>query len=221
MAYLALSFATTAEAALVTYAFEGTVDGVGLPVFGISPAMGSRVTGSFSYDTSIAPWTSGTFYSHYQIYSPYSLVAEIGGTRIESGGIFSISIQNDFGGNVEDTISIGAQPALIAGTQTADGVFGLNFASRNANTFSSLSLPEHLILADFNAWRYGVLTRAGNNNEIITFSVDRLTPVALPGAATMLLTGLAMIAAVGRWRLEECFGIRIRPISGRSSLASA
>lgn len=202
LASLSLVLATNTQAALVAYTFEGTVDGVGLPVFGISPAIGNPVTGSFSYDTSIAPWTSGSFYSHYQIYGPYSLVAEIGGARIESGGFFSISIQNDFGGNVEDTISIGTQPALLAGTQTADGVLGLNFASRDPNTFTSLSLPEHLTLNDFDAWRYGVLTRSGNNSEIIGFSVDRLTPVPLPGTAILSLTGLGILFAAGRRQLK-------------------
>jgi len=197
-----LVFASHTRAAVVEFAFEGAVNGVGLSVFGIHPEIGSVVTGSFSYDTAPTPQISTAFSAHYQIDSPYTLVAYIGGTRIESGGVFSMSIQNDFGGNVEDTLTIGKQPAIVAGTQTLDGVFGLEFASRNPNTFASLSLPEHLNINDFDAWRYGVLTRAGNNNEIITFSIDRLTPVPLPGAATMLLTGLGMIAAAGRRRLN-------------------
>jgi hypothetical protein len=87
---------------------------------------------------------------------------------------------------VKDRLVISNQPAIVAGTQTFDGVFGLDLASRNPNTFASLSLPEHLNLNDFDAWRYGVRTRSGNNSEIITFSVDRLTLVPLPGAPTTL-----------------------------------
>lgn len=195
-----LVFANHARAAVVEFVFDGTVNGVGLPIFGIHPAIGSAVMGSFSYDTALAPQYSGSSFAQYQIDTPYTLVTYIGGTKIESGGFFSMSIQNDSGGNVEDALTIGNQPAIVAGTQTLDAVFGLNFASRNPNTFASQSLPEHLNLNDFDAWRYGVLTRSSNNSEIITFSIDRLTPVPLPGASVMLLTGLGMIAATVRRR---------------------
>mgnify|MGYP001566097688 CR=1 FL=1 len=113
-----LVFASHTQAAVVEFAFEGTVDGIGLQVFGINPAIGSAVTGSFSYDTALTTLPSTAFSAHYQIDSPYTLVAYIGGTRIESGGVFSMSIQNNFGGNVEDTLTIGKQPAIVAGTQT-------------------------------------------------------------------------------------------------------
>lgn len=197
-----LVFANHARAVVLEFVFDGTVNGVGLPIFGIHPAIGSAVTGSFSYDTALAPQYSGSSFVQYQIDTPYTLIAYIGGTKIESGGFFSMSIQNDSGGNVEDALTIGNQPVIVAGTQTLDGVFGLNFASRNPNTFASLSLPEHLNLSDFDAWRYGVLTRSGNNNEIFTFSVDRLTPVPLPETSMLLLSGLGMIAAAGRRRFK-------------------
>ena len=125
-----------------------------------------------SYDTALTPQNSTSFSAQYQVNSPYTLVAYIGGTRIESGGVISMSVTNNFGGNIEDGLSIGKQPAIVVGAPTLDGLFGLEFASRNPNTFANLSLPEHLNLDDFDAWRYGVLTRAGHNNEIITFSID-------------------------------------------------
>jgi hypothetical protein len=81
---------------------------------------------------------------------------------------------------VEDGISFNKQPATVAGIQTTDGVFGLGFSSRNPNTFPNLNLPKRLNLSDFDAQHSGVLTRAGNNNEIIEFSIDRLIPVSLP-----------------------------------------
>ena len=187
-----------ATAAVVEFAFEGTVDGVGIPVFGLNPAIGTAVTGRFSYDTALTVTPTTTFSADYQISSPYTLVTYIGGTRIESGGSFGISVVNNFNGNIEDQIMIGKQPVIVGGNQTADGVFGLNLASRNPNTFASLSLPEQLMLNDFDAWRYGVLTRSGNNQEIITFSIDSLTPVPLPGTWLMLVSGLGIIALAAR-----------------------
>jgi hypothetical protein len=49
-----LLFANHARAAVVEFVFDGTVNGVGLPIFGIHPALGSAVTGSFSYDMALA-----------------------------------------------------------------------------------------------------------------------------------------------------------------------
>ncbi|MCS6286559.1 MAG: hypothetical protein H8K08_14130 [Nitrospira sp.] len=194
LSLLAIYLPSHATAAVMEFAFEGTVDGVGLPVFGLNPAIGTAVTGSFSYDTALTVLPTTTFSTHYQISSPYTLVTYIGGTRIESGGSFGISVVNNFNGNIEDQIVIGKQPVMVSGNQTVDGVFSLDLASRNPNTFTSLSLPEQLILNDFDAWRYGVLTRSGNNQEIITFSIDRLTPVPLPGTWLMLVSGLGIIA---------------------------
>jgi len=165
---------------VLEYTFEGTVTGVGLPVFGLNPAIGSPVIGRFSYDSSVPLDFVNTFLSHYQILAPYTFTAEISGTLIESGTPFGITVTNNFGGNVEDAISFGKQPPIVAGVQTLDGVFALEFDSRNPNTFVNLSLPKRLNLSDFDAAHYGVLTRAGNNNEIIEFSIDRLTPVSLP-----------------------------------------
>lgn len=165
---------------VVEYTFEGTVTGVGLPVFGLHPAIGSPVTGRFSYDSSLAPYYAQGFLSGYQAQAPYSFSAEIGGTLIESGNPFGITITNNFGGNVEDGISFTKQPPIVAGIQTTDGVFALEFSSRNLNTFPNLNLPKRLNLSAFDAAHYGILTRAGNNNEIIEFSIDRLTPVSLP-----------------------------------------
>lgn len=198
LSLLAMYLPCHATAAVVEYAFEGTVDGVGLPVFGLNPAIGTAVTGRFSYDTALTVAPTTTFSADYQISSPYTLVTYIGGTRIESGGSFGISVVNNYNGNIEDQIVIGKQPVIVDGNQTADGVFGLNLASRNPNTFASLSLPEQLMLNEFDAWRYGVLTRSGNNQEIITFSIDSLTPVPLSGTRLMLVSGLGVIALAAR-----------------------
>jgi hypothetical protein len=186
-------------AAVVGFTFEGKVDGVGLPVFGLNPTIGTAVTGSFSYDTTFTVSPTAAFSADYQITGPYTLVANIAGTRIESSGSFAVTIVNNFNGNIEDQIVIGKQPVIVGGTQTADGVFSLDLASRNPNTFASLSLPEDLMLSDFDAWHYGVLTRSGNNQEIISFSIDRLTPVPLPGTWLMLLSGFGTIVLARKW----------------------
>ena len=172
---------------MVEYTFEGTVTGVGLPVFGLNPAIGSPVTGRFTYDSSLPLDFSNTSLSHYQIPAPYTFAAEISGALIESGNPFGITITNNSGAAcgcpavvVEDGISFNKQPAIVAGIQTTDGVFGLGFSSSNRNTFPNLNLPKRLNLSAFDAAHYGILTRAGNNNEIIEFSIERLTPVSLP-----------------------------------------
>jgi len=199
-AFLSLSFYSPAMATVVEYAFDGRITGVGLPVFGINPTIGSAVTGSFSYDTALTPSLSISFLANYQVSSPYALVAFIDGRRIESNGVFSVTIQNNFGGNVEDTLDISTSSAVIDGTQTLDGIFALSFASTNPNTFADLSLPGHLNLSDFNAWHYGILTRSGNNQEIIEFSVEHLTQVPEPSIWLLFGSGLAGLAY---WRRKK------------------
>jgi hypothetical protein len=201
-AFLSLWFYSPAMATVVEYAFDGKITGVGLPVFGINPTIGSAVTGSFSYDTALTTTSGIPFFASYQVYPPYALVAFIDGRRIESSEFFNVDIQNNFGGNVEDTLNISTSSAVIDGTQTLDVILDLSFASTNPNTFADLSLPGLLNLSDFNAWHYGVLTR-GNNQEIIVFSVDQLTQVPqVPEPSTWLLfgSGLACLAA---WRYRR------------------
>jgi hypothetical protein len=185
-----LSLPCYTMAAVVEFAFEGRVDGVGLPVYGLNPAIGSPVTGSFSYDTTLTVPPITPSIAGYQIFSPYSFFADIDGTRIESGGFFNITIMND-GGSM---MWVDKQPFIVGGTQTTDGVFGLSFSSTNPNLFAGLSLPESLILSDFDNWHNGGITRAGNNQEIISFSIDRLTPVPVPAAVVLFPTGLSLLA---------------------------
>lgn len=129
-------------AAVAAFSFEGTVDGVGLLVLGINPAIGTVVTGTFSYDTTLALSSSGPSFASYQVSAPYSLLANINGSRIESGGFFSVFIENTPGGDVDGLLSISSQPAMVNGMQTADGVFSLSFANHNPNTFANLLLPD-------------------------------------------------------------------------------
>ena len=178
-------------AAVVEFAFVGRVDGIGLPLFGLNPAIGSPVTGSFSYDTTLTVTPITPSIAGYQIFSPYTFFADIDGTRVESGGFFGITIFNDAGGSM---MWVERQPFIVGGTQTTDGVFGLSFASTNPNLFTGLSLPEKLILDDFDNWHNGGFTRAGHNQEIINFSIDHLDPVPLPSTWFMLLCGLGVLA---------------------------
>ncbi len=202
-AFLVLSFLSChTMAAVVGYTFTGSVNEVGQPVFGISPAIGSAVTGRFTFDTTLAPTNVTSFSAHYQIYVPYELEAFIDGKRIQSDGFFGVDVQNDFGGNVEDTLFVGSQPAIVDGIQTLDGVFSLSFASTNPNTFADTGLPAYLNLSDFDAWHYGTFTRAGNNFEIIQFSIDSITAVPVPASWIMLLSGLGIFVTAARRKLR-------------------
>lgn len=68
-----LSLPCHTMAAVIGVAFEGRVDGVGLPIFEINPAIGSAVIGSFSYDTTLAPSISGSIFATSQVTTPYTL----------------------------------------------------------------------------------------------------------------------------------------------------
>ena len=166
---------SSADAAIIAYGFTGQVTGVGLPVFGLNPAVGTVVNGTFAYDTSAADFLSDLpDLGAYQQFPPYRLSVNIGGATAWSGAHVTISIYNDFGGNVEDFISIGSQPAVVEGIQR-NSVLNLTFVSKSTAVFANDQLPTALNLADFDDSRSGHLINSENNERVIAFSIDTLT----------------------------------------------
>ncbi len=161
----------TADAAVVTFRFTGTV------VYGgdLAP-VGTTVTGTFSYDTRTKPAVVVGDYAAYQIPEPHDIVVMFG-DRIAVGHRINAEIQNDFGGNVEDTVSLGSNGVLVDEAFQPQGGIYLVFASGPGNTdvFSKPRLPSAYDVAEYDAIGspYGVIRRDGSENgTLLQFDID-------------------------------------------------
>ena len=85
---------SSADADIIAYGFTGQVTGVGLPVFGLNPAVGTAVTGTFAYDTSAADLLPALpDLAAYQQFPPYRLSVNIGGATAWSGAHLGITVR--------------------------------------------------------------------------------------------------------------------------------
>jgi len=193
---LTLSFLSCeATAGFIKYTFTGTVNDVGQPVFGIQPPLGSPVTGSFSYDSSLPPGVSDPGLAIYFVQGPFRFVADIDGATIESSGLLTVTIQNDPGGL--DTFEISTESVVVNGTPIPDSVLDLTLFSI-LNPFANTDLPGHLRLEDFNRQRVGLLMNEANSDQVVEFSIDSINQVPAPKTWALLLVGLGGFAAVAR-----------------------
>src|SRR5262249_3210348 len=150
----------------IAYGFTGQVTGVGLPVFGLNPAVGTAVTGTFAYDSS----TTDNFpalpdFGAYTLFPPYRLSVNIGGATAWTGAILGISVQNDFGGNAEDFISIGSQGGVVQGIQRSNSILSLELVSDSTAVFANDQLPTAFNLTDFDDARVGHLIDSTSNQR--------------------------------------------------------
>jgi len=180
----------------VTYT-DGTLSGV---------SIGNVVSGTFSYDPSTAPnLTLGSTLAEYQLPGG-QINASVGG-HAASASTLSAQIQNDFNGNVEDTVALsGGSPAIIDGVQGTNASLYISLASKYGNTgvLSSTALPTSFDVAAFDAWAYGTLQRDGTaSGTILEFNVTSITAVPEPGTGSMLMLGLGGLGCAVRRRQSD------------------
>jgi hypothetical protein len=161
------------------FEFSGTV----LQSLPMAP-QGSKVTGTFSFDMSVGRGVvgerDGRGYGYASYQYPMEFTLKVNGHSIASERTF-VDVTNDFGGNVEDAISItGGYPVVIDGTTFPEGVIALSLASGpgRKQVLKSTDLPNKLHLNQFNAAAYGLVLQSGGPNDgLLYFSIDSIEPV--------------------------------------------
>lgn len=168
---------TSAVAETLTFQFEGTV------VYGspIAVPPGSKLTGRFSYDTQTAPNITYKGFANYSIPAPARLTAKVAGHTIVSEGM-SVSVWDQYGGNVEDMVNVMGTAPVMDGTTFADGAFGFYVASRpgQKHALHNTHLPRSYDMKKFNAEgnTYGILqTDGGQTGTLLQFSIDSITQI--------------------------------------------
>lgn len=197
-----LSFACcTAQAAPLQFNFTGTVTDTSGALTNVST--GTVFKGSFNYDpTTPANYTiSGS--SNYSFGSTSQITADIGGHIVTAGNL-NATITDNFGGNVEDHVTIsGGEPLLIDGTAYSAGSFGIDLASGPGNTsvLTNTNLPTSYDVSAFDAWSYGWVQFDGApGGQILQFTVNEITPVPEAETYAMMIAGLGILTMLSSRR---------------------
>jgi hypothetical protein len=177
-AMLALAcLCAAAEEKVVTFRFTGTIAyASGLVV------VGEQVTGKFSYDTRLKPWSlyKKDGMAFFSIPGTFPVTAQVGNVTVSTNQV-AAQVYDDIGGNGMDLFSIGGSNPIVNGVQYANGdSFGITLGpTPNAGTaIEGLRLPEDLDLSKFNGipqLAHGALNY--NGGVIFYFLIDSLEKV--------------------------------------------
>lgn len=172
------TLSSLAAAETVTFAFEGTVT-YGSPI-AVPP--GTKVTGQFAYDTHSPASQTYQGFASYSLPSPARITAKIAGHTVGSEAL-SVDVWNQYGGNVEDQVSITGTTVVMDGTTFPAGAFGFVLASAPGQNkaMHTTRLPHSYDLAKFNAGAgltYGFLqTDGGPSGTLLQFSIQSIMKV--------------------------------------------
>jgi hypothetical protein len=184
------------SAAVVNFQFTGAVT-----YGGSLAAVGSQITGMFSYDAATLSSSSYGGFSGYTFPAPFGISANVGGHAVAANNL-GISIWNNFGGNVEDMVDVAGGPVTVDGNSYADGSFGFRLASKpgSTNVLNSTALPSFFDVAAFDAGstlNYGWLqSDGGPNGQLLQFSVNSIVS-SVPVPATLWLLGSGLLGLIG------------------------
>lgn len=203
----AMTVATTAQAAPITYTFGGTLSTVDAA---LSPlAVGDTFTGTFSIESTAADLGSPT----QGVYSAgYSMDVTVHGyTYSSSDGevwVFHDGVNSDqfLAGNKLGLHLVGTQPTGPSLGGLAPFGFGFILNSSSSNLFSSTALPSNLALPSFegsNGSNLFILAFSSQNPALsqgTLTSFTQLTAAPVPEVSTsaMLALGLGALAVVRR-----------------------
>lgn len=173
-----LILAGAAQAEVITFRFTGTVTAT---LDAATAPVGSQVEGTFSYDPDTVAAIELPGYAEYQ---PTAFMSgSVNGHPVTSDGL-RVSVQDDFGGNVEDMVVLSGHPVMVGDALHIDGSFGLSLASHAGNTdvLHGTGLPTIYHLADFDSnvygqqVTYGWLQKDGSQTGTIAyFRIDSIT----------------------------------------------
>ena len=137
------------------------------------------MTGNFCYDTDIVPGIKMENFADYQVAKECKIVVIVG-THKATARNLDVSIYNNFGGNLEDVITISGVPARLDGIEYPEGVVGIVLATGPGNTkvFRSLNLREQFKIDEFDAASFGEVRIDGSSDgQVLHFTITSMKVV--------------------------------------------
>lgn len=182
----------------VTFSFTGTVTSVGPALAGFFPN-GQSLTGSFSFDPTIAPRPGGnTFQEVFDAVT--ALNFDLAGfTGAFSGGPGpEIQIDNDLAGFSDRFLVLSRAGDGLAGSSSLNGFTLLSFALRlddlQFTAFDTAqTLPTSLTLLDFENRQFFVdFIDSSGNLQHVSGTINSLTATAVPEPAVIWMLGVGV-----------------------------
>lgn len=200
---LMMTVCGAAQASPVNFSYNGRVTYSDSSLSGVS--VGTFVEGTFGYESLTADDVPDPRRAVYRFGPTKYLEAKIAGHNIISGNLY-VELANDFGGNVEDSVTIGGSSPQIDGIAYADGSFTLNLASKGGNTgvFISDALPTSYDVSSFDApgFRYGGVRRdGGSTGAVLYFEVASINRIPEPNTLLLAAAALTGLAAAKRKKI--------------------
>ena len=168
--------ATTAHADVLTFKFTGTV----VQGFPMAPA-GAQVTGTFSYDTAVAPYQqsgepAGPGNGDATYLASSNITLAVNGHSV-TAAVTTVYVVNNFGGNVEDSLTLSGEQMTLDGTLFPQGNVGFTLASGPGRThvLRNTDLPKHIQVNRYDGANFGwVMVDGSSNGTVLSFVIDRI-----------------------------------------------
>lgn len=201
----------------VTSAFDNDPNNNQNNVFGEDVGVGDQVTGTFTFDTDLAPTADLGNAAEYSPKSPSFFSVQMGSTTYSSDGIFYAAVADNFGATDPQDVFVmidgeDDDPATNVGdTILVDGDVLTGFMSwrifdSSAGSLSSTMLPSLSNIENFD-FTEGEVSGTDTNGifGLARYSIDSVSVVAIPepSSSVLLLAGLASVIAMRRSKKQQ------------------
>ncbi len=196
LAYLLL-LSSFASAEMITIAISGTVTSVddSANLLNGEIAVGSTMTGSYTYDSETEPYSAGTYTTTYVCTNSLcKMMLNINGIVFQTDPWLSFSITNDYLGNGRDSYSLSALNVLPLdnemGIESITWQLGNNSGSAISNMELPTDAPNLLSWPDRNQFQI-TSEKIGDydNSFYIDIEVTSATLVPEPMSMSLLILG--------------------------------
>ena len=212
-------FVPVANASVLTFNFDaeyfsagGTGDTTNVTDFSAGLVVGQIIHGSFSYDTSSAPFSTSSTSNSNTAYYPATLSFIIPSVTLSSVSAF-VSVQDGFDPTSNDVFGVTAQLQQTPPGHLLDFISGVVLAAV-PDLYTSTSLPTSLNLSDFDSHFLsltdtdysfpGIIQSLGETGAVfIVTDIQPASETPIPAALPLFATGLGVLGLLGWHRKRK------------------
>ncbi len=124
--------------------------------------------------TALAERTTASGSANYRY--PRAMSIQVNGHVVTASETF-VNVVNNFGGNIEDAVSVYGAPMTFDGRAYPDGSFGLQLASGPGKThvLHNVKPPRHIDVSRYTGMNYGWVQMDGSGNgSLVSFVLNQV-----------------------------------------------